>query len=143
MSASRRAYCMMRESDTSQWRRCAEGYPRRKGNGRILIIHCICNSNMYIVQVFERRTEWAVCYRQELAIRCNNTNNFVEAAMRILKDKVVDRVRAYNPIQLLDGVLVSLVCLPFGLTPSASISSSGLVTPLSCLVSHTHISMAA
>ena len=122
-----------------QWRRCAEGYPRRKGNGRILIIHCICNSNMYIVQVFERRTEWAVCYRQELAIRGNNTNNFVEAAMRILKDKVVDRVRACNPIQLLDGVLVSLLCLPFGLTPSASISS----TPLSCLVSHTHISVAA
>ena len=49
---------------------------------------------MYIVQVFERRTEWAVCYRKEVAIRGNNTNNFVEAAMRILKDKVVERVRA-------------------------------------------------
>ena len=69
------------------------------------IVDCVFNSNVYIVQVFEIRTEWAVCYRQELAIRGNNTNNFVEAAMRILKDKVVERVRAYNPIQLLDFMI--------------------------------------
>ena len=43
--------------------------------------------------------------RKNLPIRGNNTNTFVEAAMRVLKDKVCYRVRAFNVIQLLDFIL--------------------------------------
>ena len=59
----------------------------------------------YVVQVFERRAEWAVCDRQELAARGNNTKQYVESVMKILKDKIGERVHRYNPIQLLDFMI--------------------------------------
>ncbi|KAG1662450.1 hypothetical protein GQR58_020947 [Nymphon striatum] len=53
-------------------------------------------------KLHERRHAWAVCYRHDLPVRGNNTNNYAEAAMRILKDQIFERVRAYNVVQLLD-----------------------------------------
>ena len=56
----------------------------------------------HLNNVYGRRKEWAICYRDELPLRGNNTNNFVEAAMRVLKDKVFYRCKAFNIVQLLD-----------------------------------------
>ena len=55
--------------------------------------------------IFERRKEWAICLRNELPMRGNHTNNYAEAAMRVLKDKVFVRAKAFNVIQLLDFML--------------------------------------
>lgn len=63
----------------------------------------------YATRLYERRQLCAVCFRKELPLRGNNTTNYVEAAMRILKDQIFQRVRAYNPIQLLDFLLTRLV----------------------------------
>ena len=41
-------------------------------------------------------------------MRGNNTNNYVEAAFRVLKDRIFERVRAYSPVQLLDFMLVRM-----------------------------------
>ena len=62
----------------------------------------------HLDNIYERREAWAICMRKNLPIRGNNTNNFVEAAMRVLKDNVFYRVRAFNVIQLQDFILTIL-----------------------------------
>lgn len=57
---------------------------------------------------WERRVEWALCYRQEALVRNNQTNNIAEAAMKVLKDKVFERVKAFNLVQMVDFVLTRL-----------------------------------
>jgi hypothetical protein len=53
----------------------------------------------------ERRKEWALSCRTDLPVRANNTNNFCESAMRVMKDSVLHRTKAYNVQQLLDFIL--------------------------------------
>ena len=53
-----------------------------------------------IGHVWESRKEWALCYRKKLIIRGNNTNNYAEIGMRIIKDLVFCRVKAYNLVQM-------------------------------------------
>ena len=43
-------------------------------------------------------------YRKHLLIRGNRTNNYAEAGMRILKDLVFSRVKAYNLVQMFSFV---------------------------------------
>ncbi|XP_025087192.1 uncharacterized protein LOC112559914 isoform X2 [Pomacea canaliculata] len=62
----------------------------------------------YVKRLYERQHVWAICHREQLPVRGNDTNNYVEAAMRILKDRIFQRVRAYSPAQLLDFLLTSL-----------------------------------
>lgn len=57
---------------------------------------------------WERKSEWALCYRQTALVRNNQTNNYAEAAMRVLKDKVFERVKAFNLTQMVDFVLTRL-----------------------------------
>ena len=56
----------------------------------------------YLARVFEDRESWAICYRKNLPLRGNNTNNYCEVAMRILKDKIFFRSKAFNIPQMLD-----------------------------------------
>lgn len=56
----------------------------------------------YLSNFKVRAKEWACCYRQELLTRGNNTNNFCEAAFRILKDKILNRTKAFSIVQLFD-----------------------------------------
>ena len=56
----------------------------------------------YIERLYNRRECWALSYRGSLLTRGNNTNNFAEAAMRVLEDKILQRTKAFNPPQLFD-----------------------------------------
>jgi len=58
----------------------------------------------------ERKTLWARVYRQKFPLRGQNTNNFVEAAMRILKDKFFEKTRAFNIVQMVDFLIVRFSC---------------------------------
>lgn len=49
-----------------------------------------------------------MCYRHDLLVRGNNTNSYAEAAMRILKDQIFERVRAYNIARSLDFLVTRL-----------------------------------
>ncbi|PIK36987.1 hypothetical protein BSL78_26177 [Apostichopus japonicus] len=62
----------------------------------------------HCVKLFKRRKEWAICHREDLPTRGNNTNNYAEDAMRVLKDQIFERVRAYNVVQLLDFLLTRM-----------------------------------
>ena len=61
---------------------------------------------MYLEHLYSRKEAWALSYRADVRTRGNDTNNFVEAAMRVLKDKIMQRTKAFNPPQLFH-ILVS------------------------------------
>ncbi|CAG8808792.1 42693_t:CDS:2, partial [Gigaspora margarita] len=54
---------------------------------------------------WDRRCEWSIAFCQHLPIRNNNTNNFAEAGIRILKDIIFKRVQAYNVVQLYQFII--------------------------------------
>lgn len=51
---------------------------------------------------YERRNEWVLLFRQNLITRGNNTNNYAEASIRILKGVVLNRTKAYNIVALVE-----------------------------------------
>ena len=59
-------------------------------------------------QFWERRNEWAISYRIDLMTRSNHTNNYAEAGMRILKEIVFGRVKAYNLVQMFQFVTTTM-----------------------------------
>ena len=66
------------------------------------------NYLQHIQALWPRRQEWAHCYRKHILIRGNHTNNFAEAGMKILKEIVFSRVKAYNSVQLFHFVTETL-----------------------------------
>lgn len=51
---------------------------------------------------YQRGDEWLLFCRKDLLTRQNNTNNFAEATMRILKDIILSRTKAFNVVALAD-----------------------------------------
>ena len=61
----------------------------------------------HIQDYWARRTEWAVCFRSGETMRGINTNNYAESGIRILKDVVFRRIKAYNLVQLFEFLTVT------------------------------------
>lgn len=61
----------------------------------------------YISTYYARKKEWGICFRNKLLARGNYTNNYSEAGIRILKDVVFKRTKAYNLVQLFDYMTVT------------------------------------
>lgn len=51
-----------------------------------------------------RMQEWAVCYRKHLFIHGHNTNNVIESSIRIFRDVVLERCKAFNAAALVDFI---------------------------------------
>ncbi len=51
-----------------------------------------------------RRLQWAICYRSNIITRGNNTNNISEAGIKIVRELVFGRIKAYNLIQMFQFV---------------------------------------
>jgi len=49
-----------------------------------------------------------MAYRTDVINRGHNTNNYAEATFRIIKDIILSRLTAYNPLTLLDYIVVIL-----------------------------------
>ena len=49
-----------------------------------------------------------ICYRTHLLVRGNHTNNYAEAGVRIVKELIFNRVKAYNIIQMFTFVMECL-----------------------------------
>ena len=58
----------------------------------------------YFAKWWQKQTEWALCYRKSLLVRGNHTNNVAEAGIRILKEIVFGRIKAYNLVQMFQFV---------------------------------------
>ena len=55
-----------------------------------------------VEKFLERGDEWLVLRRQEMLTRGNNTNNYSESTMRVLKDIILSRTKAFNVVALVD-----------------------------------------
>jgi len=58
----------------------------------------------HLSTMWDRRKEWCLCFRGDLLTRGHNTNNFVEASIRVFKDIVLERCKAFNAAALVDFV---------------------------------------
>ncbi|KAK3909095.1 Oxidoreductase NAD-binding domain-containing protein 1 [Frankliniella fusca] len=66
-----------------------------------------CSYGNYFNRVdsfLEREKEWALIFRSETINRGHNTNNFSEASIRVIKDIVLGRTKAYNSCALVDYI---------------------------------------
>ena len=62
----------------------------------------------HMENLWEKRELWAHCFRKTLLIRGNHTNNYAEAGIKILKDLIFGRVKAYNLVQMFYFVVETL-----------------------------------
>lgn len=62
--------------------------------------------SLYIEKLYNRKHEWAMCFAKEkdYVTRGQYTNNLNEAANRILKERALQRTKAYTPAQLLEFI---------------------------------------
>lgn len=49
-----------------------------------------------------RKEQWVRCFRTALTTRNNHTNNYAEASIRVLKDIVLQRTKAFNVVALVE-----------------------------------------
>jgi hypothetical protein len=66
------------------------------------------NAAKYLGDVLEFKESWALAYRTGLPVRGNNTNNYVEAQFLVIKDELLNRVREYNVVGLVDKLTINL-----------------------------------
>jgi len=84
---------------------CAEAYSKALSSA---VVQKYDGFAKYLSDLYDDRQSWALYSRQELPTRGNNTNNMVESAFRVLKDKVLERTRAYSVPQLFSFVTDSI-----------------------------------
>ena len=58
--------------------------------------------------MYEDRESWALCYRADLPLRGNNTNNYCEAQFLVIKDEVLNRQKEVNFVGLIDKLTTEL-----------------------------------
>lgn len=61
---------------------------------------------VHLASMWGRRRLWALCFRSDLLLRGNATNNYVEASFRVLKDSILRRTKALTIVHL-----VVLLCV--------------------------------
>ncbi len=54
----------------------------------------------HLDRLWNRRREWALCFRRNLMTRGNYTNNYAESLMRVIKDIVFKRKKALTELEL-------------------------------------------
>jgi len=53
----------------------------------------------------KRQEQWVRYHRSKIIYRNHNTNNYAEASIRIMKDILLNRTKAYNVVALLDFIM--------------------------------------
>lgn len=66
------------------------------------------NFRKYIQNIWDRRNQWSLALRQDLPMRGNNTNNISEAMVRVMKDTILHRMKAFTIVQLVDFLITRL-----------------------------------
>ncbi|XP_048589237.1 uncharacterized protein LOC116618843 [Nematostella vectensis] len=72
--------------------------------------HCMENPTLvsYLQKLYNDKESFALCFRKELPVRGNHTNNFAEAQFLVLKDIILRRTKEYNVVGLLDKLTIDL-----------------------------------
>lgn len=61
--------------------------------------------NKRVNDFLDRKEEWVSLFRQDLLMRGHQTNNYSEATIRILKDVILQRIKAYNLVALINYII--------------------------------------
>ncbi len=69
------------------------------------VVQTYPNFITHMKSLMEKAKEWAHCHRKCLMIRGNHTNNYAEAGIKILKELVFSRIKAYNMVQMFHFVV--------------------------------------
>ena len=56
----------------------------------------------YVKDVYTDKQLWALCYREDLPMRGNNTNNYCESQFLVIKDEILNRQKEINIVWLID-----------------------------------------
>ena len=67
----------------------------------------------HIQQFWDKRTEWGLWFRLDKMTRGNNTNKYAEAGIRVLKEIIFGRVKAYNLIQMFQFITITMEALSY------------------------------
>jgi hypothetical protein len=59
----------------------------------------------YVEELWERREEWCMAYRYIPGLRGNHTNNYAEVTVRLFKDNILTRCKAFNLVALIDFIV--------------------------------------
>lgn len=57
---------------------------------------------------WQRKSEWGLAHRVQFNTRGNNTNNYAEAGIRVIKEIIFGRVKAYNLLQMFQFVTATM-----------------------------------
>ena len=66
-----------------------------------IFVHCL-------ETLYDDKEAFALCFRAELPVRGNHTNNFAETQFLVLKDTILRRVKEDNVVGLIDKVTIDL-----------------------------------
>ena len=66
------------------------------------------NLQKHLQSFWKRRSEWALSHRVWDLTRGNHTNNYAEAGIRVLKELIFGRVKAYNLIQMYQFITTTM-----------------------------------
>ena len=59
----------------------------------------------YVEGLWERREAWCMAWRNIPALRGHHTNNYAEVTVRLFKDNILSRCKAYNAIAIIDFIV--------------------------------------
>ena len=59
----------------------------------------------HVKNYWSRWQKWCICFRDHLMVRGNHTNNYAEAGIKILKELVFARIKAFNLIEMISFVV--------------------------------------
>lgn len=59
----------------------------------------------HLLGLWDRRSLWCLAWRRVASMRGHHTNNFAEVTVRLYKDKVLSRCKAYNVVALIEFTL--------------------------------------
>ena len=60
----------------------------------------------YLKDVIQLKTSWALCFRSDLMLRGHHTNNNAEAQFLVIKDKILQRVKEFNVVSLMQKLII-------------------------------------
>ena len=63
------------------------------------------NFQQHIEALWERREEWCLAWRNVPQRRGHHTNNYSEVTVRLFKDNILTRCKAYNAVALVDFIV--------------------------------------
>jgi len=63
------------------------------------------NFQQHIQTLWDRRAEWCLAWRNVPQLRGHQTNNYAEVTVRLFKDNVLTRCKAYNAVAIVDFIV--------------------------------------